>query len=574
MKKLSVAPTNVDCMKPLQPSFDDLGVPLFDVSFCVVDLETTGVGEGAAITEIGAVKVRGGEAEGEFATLVNPQMHIPANITVLTGISDRMVDDAPTINTVLPSFLEFARGTVLVAHNASFDVGFLKRACANLGYEWPGNQVVDTVKLARHTLLRDEVRNCKLSTLSAFFKVPEMPTHRALDDARATVYVLHGLLERVGALGVTTLEDLLEYAHHVSPQRRAKRVWTKDLPEEPGIYQFYTDKSHKDGSREILYVGKSVNIKKRVATYFTASETRGRMEEMVRISTGVEAIVCQTPLEAEIRELRTIDSQQPHYNRRSRRQHKLAWLKLTNERWPRFSVVSKITDDAKYFGPCVSRRVAQELALVLSQSFKLRQCTQRIGPRSISSSCALAQLNRCFAPCRGDDETLGELYSLALDEAIRSTYDVRAITESLSEQMRTLSAQERFEEAGVVRDRLGLYQRTILRWQRLKALTRCPLIVAASPNAGGWQINIVKYGFLAGAARAKRGESALAIADEALRVSATVPKPQHGLPAGSVEEAECIANWLESPGVRLMQIEGDWAIPSNAGAPQMVKLDD
>lgn len=558
--------------QPLQPSFDDLGQHLSDVCFCVFDLETTGVGEGAEITEIGAVKVRGGQLEGEFATLLNPGIHIPAAITVLTGISDSMVADAPTIESVLPSFLEFSRGTVLVAHNANFDVGFLKRACASLGYEWPGNQVVDTVKLARHTLLRDEVRNCKLATLSAFFKVPEMPTHRALDDARATTHVLHGLLERVGALGVTTLEDLLEYARHVSPQRRAKRVWAKDLPEAPGIYQFYTEKSHRDGSREVLYVGKSVNIKKRVATYFTASETRGRMEEMVRIATGVEAIVCQTTLEAEIRELRTIDSQQPHYNRRSRRQHKLAWLKLTGDRWPRFSVVSKITDDARYFGPCVSRRVAEEMALIMSQRFKLRQCTQRIGPRTISSSCALAELDRCYAPCLPENQGLREEYAGALEETVRATYDVRLVTEALTEQMMALSRQQRYEDAGLVRDRLELYQSTVLRWQRLKAVASCPLIVAASRDAKGWQINVIRYGFLAGATHSKAG-SALQAAEQAVAMSATVPKPANEMPAGSVEEAERIASWLETPGTRLIEVDGDWALPLHSGIAPTGKLE-
>ena len=199
----------------LQPSLDDLGVPLVDVTFVVVDLETTGGSGDDAITEIGAVKVRGGEILGEFQTLVNPGTHIPGLIAVLTGITNQMVADAPRVHQVLGPFLEFAAGSVLVAHNAGFDVGFLKRACQAQSVDWPGFPVVDTVALARQALLRDEVANCKLATLAAHFHATTLPDHRALSDARATVDVLHGLLERVGNLGVSTFEDLDEFTRRV-----------------------------------------------------------------------------------------------------------------------------------------------------------------------------------------------------------------------------------------------------------------------------------------------------------------------------------------------------------------------
>src|SRR5690348_14207224 len=132
-----------------QASFDELGRPLREVTFCVVDLETTGASAqgGAMITEIGAVKVRGGEVLGEFQTLVNPHSSIPAFIAVLTGITDSMVASAPTIESALPAFLEFAQGSVLVAHNAPFDIGFLKHFCVQQQRPWPGFEVLDTVKL-------------------------------------------------------------------------------------------------------------------------------------------------------------------------------------------------------------------------------------------------------------------------------------------------------------------------------------------------------------------------------------------------------------------------------------------
>jgi len=239
-----------------QRSFDDMGTHLSQVTFCVVDLETTGGAEADTITEFGAVKVCGGEVLGEFQTLVNPQSQIPPLIAVLTGITNAMVAGAPTLGQVLPAFLTFAAGAALVAHNAAFDTGFLRRACDQHGYPAPRWAVIDTVALARQILLRDEVPNCRLATLARHFHSPTAPNHRALTDAQATVDVLHGLLERVGNLGVHTLEDLIEFTRRVSPQRRAKRTWAAGLPERAGVYLFVAE--HDDGGhgrrRQVLYV--------------------------------------------------------------------------------------------------------------------------------------------------------------------------------------------------------------------------------------------------------------------------------------------------------------------------------
>jgi DNA polymerase-3 subunit epsilon len=159
---------------------DRRAATLFATTFVVVDLETTGGSpDGGGITEIGAVKVRGGEALGEFATLVNPGERVPAFITVLTGITESMLAPAPPVEEVLPAFLEFAKGAVWVAHNAPYDTGFLKAACAKHGYPWPKPIVLDTAALARRALVTDEVPNHKLSTLARYFRAKVQPCHRA-----------------------------------------------------------------------------------------------------------------------------------------------------------------------------------------------------------------------------------------------------------------------------------------------------------------------------------------------------------------------------------------------------------
>ena len=189
---------------------------LIDVPFVVFDLETSGAAPstGAAITEIGALKVLGGEIIGEFQSFVDPGHYLSDFITSLTGITDEMLAGAPTIDQVLPTFLDFlgpGHETVLVAHNAPFDMSFMKAAANAHSYQWPAYSVVDTARVARYVLDRDEVPNCKLSTLAPFFGSPTSPNHRALDDARATVDVLHGIFERLGSHNVTTLEQLLQF---------------------------------------------------------------------------------------------------------------------------------------------------------------------------------------------------------------------------------------------------------------------------------------------------------------------------------------------------------------------------
>ena len=204
-----------------------LAMSLQQTTFVVVDLETTGgTPDDCGITEIGAVKACGGEELGEFGTLVNPGQPIPPFVTVLTGITEAMIAPAPRLEEALPAFLEFARGAVLVAHNAPYDIGFLKAACAKFGYPWPQPKVLDTVAIARRALTRDEVPNHKLSTLASFFGA-RPPSHRALDDARATVDVLHALFGRLGSYGVFTLGDTIEFAKAVTadaaPQAPSRR---------------------------------------------------------------------------------------------------------------------------------------------------------------------------------------------------------------------------------------------------------------------------------------------------------------------------------------------------------------
>ena len=200
--------------------------PLVDTTFAVLDLETSGGSprSGAAITEIGVVKVRGGQVLGTFKTFVDPGHPLPIFITELTGITDQMLVSAPFIDEVLPTLFEFLGSpeeTVLVAHNSPFDMSFLKAAALVHEYPWPNYLTIDTARLTRAVLERDEVINCKLGTLAVFFGAQTSPNHRALDDALATVDVLHGIIERLAGHGVTTFEAMRNFPS--LKRKRAKR---------------------------------------------------------------------------------------------------------------------------------------------------------------------------------------------------------------------------------------------------------------------------------------------------------------------------------------------------------------
>jgi DNA polymerase-3 subunit epsilon len=345
-----------------QLSLEDLGTPLVNTTFVVVDLETSGGSPkaGAGITEIGAVKVRGGEVLGEFRTFVNPGDAIPPFITMLTGITDEMVREAPHINAALPFFIEFCGdpiSTVLVAHNAPFDLGFLKSAAKDMDLIWPNFSHVDTAKLARQILSREEAPNCKLSTLAALFRTDTSPNHRALDDARATVEVLHALIGRLGNLKITTLEDLRDFSMRATTAQRKKRYLADGIPSGPGVYIF------RDREGSPLYVGTSNNLRSRVRSYFTASEQRKRILDMLNVAETVTTIPCATTLEAQVRELRLIAEHQPTYNRRSRRQDHAVWLTLTDEPFPRLSIVrgaDSLRDSRGWMGPFTSRQEAED----------------------------------------------------------------------------------------------------------------------------------------------------------------------------------------------------------------------
>jgi DNA polymerase-3 subunit epsilon len=430
----------------VQGSFEDLGLPLSEVTFCVLDLETTGGSPAAsAITEIGAVKVKCGEVVGTFQTLVNPGCGIPVFIQLLTGIAESLVADAPSIEGVLPNFLEFARGTVLVAHNARFDIGFLNAALKRADYPKLDHRVVDTAGLARK-VLAGEVPNNRLETLARHLRCAHRPCHRAYEDVLATVDVLHHLIERVAGFGITTLEDLLRISASRLDRTFHKIALTDDVPTGPGVYRFIA----ADGTT--LYVGKATDLRSRVRSYFYG-DPRRKIRDLLRETQRIDSQSYPTTLEAEIAEARAIAAERPPFNRAGKVRGDWFVKIATTGKSPKISTTRVPSGDALHIGPFRAMKSARAFIDAVRDAARIHHCTD---PRRCHG-CSFGDLGSCA----GGDPELQRAELVRVVSA--ATSDPDELLGRLVAKMARVAAQDRYEEACDVRDRGALLQRELMR---------------------------------------------------------------------------------------------------------------
>jgi len=452
-----------------QRTIDELGTPLIDTEFCIIDLETTGADRDRdMITEVGAARFRGGECLGTFQTLVNPGRAIPPKITMLTGLTDALVAPAPRIESVLAPLLEFIGNAVIVAHNAPFDVGFVNAALVRTGRDRLSGPVIDTVALARR-LVRSEVPNCRLSTLADRFGFAHRPSHRALDDVLATADLLHLLIERAAALGVLGCDDLMELGRIGRHPQAAKLKLTTELPRQPGVYLF------NDGRGEVLYVGKATNLRQRVRGYF-GSDDRRKIAPLLRELSTVSHIETPDPLTAEVLETRLINQHLPRYNRTGTQTHRYCYVRLDHhDAWPRLAIVKKPSADAIHLGPIRSRRQAALVVEALHSVLSLRRCSIRLPsthtPDPDAIPCSAAQLGVAACPCAGRADPT--LYQRQVDVAVATMLgEIDGVIGQLSAEMASLAIQQRFEQAAAVRDRTEALLTVVSRQRIIDALRR------------------------------------------------------------------------------------------------------
>ncbi|MEM9515339.1 MAG: DEDD exonuclease domain-containing protein [Actinomycetota bacterium] len=533
----------------VQRSFDDLGTALCDVTFCVIDLETTGGNRNDdMITEIGAVKVRAGECLGTYQTLVNPGRAIPPQITMLTGLSDALVATAPRIESVLPSLLEFVGDAIVVGHNVSFDVAFLRAALRRADRPTLANTSLDTVALARR-LVRDEVPNCRLGTLASRLRLDHQPSHRALDDALATTDLLHLLIERAAGWGVLGLDDLLALAKLAGHPQAAKLALTADLPRAPGVYMF------RGAGEQVLYVGKATNLRQRVRSYF-GSDDRRKIGPMLREAQSVRHLELPDALSAEVIEQRLIARLLPRYNRAGTRVEKYCYVRLDTETpWPRLSVVKDPSATGLHLGPLPSRAAARLVVEAIHSAVPLRRCSARLGrnhqPSPDAVECTAAQLGVALCPCAGTASPTE--YAAAVDLAARTMRgDSSHVDASARARMMQLAAEQRFEEAAMARDRLHALLTAQKRHRQIEALRAAGRVTLRRDDVA-WHIDQARLVDV----------SVQGTAGRALPVAAPDATPSdRPLPRALVDEALCLARFIERHhGAVQVTSSGEWRFP-------------
>ena len=540
---LFAAPVATQTPSPLPPSqrtLDDLGTALHEVTFVVIDLETTGgnVNE-CYITEIGAVKLRGGECLGTYQTLVDPGCAIPPQITVITGITQSMVMRAPRIETVLPSLIDFIGDAVVVGHNVRFDVSFVNAALLRDQRPRLANVTVDTLPLARR-LIGPEVPNCKLGTLADRLNLRHTPTHRALDDALTTGDLLHFLLERAGALGVMGLDDLVTLPKMAGNSQAQKLRLTDELPRQPGVYLL------KGRNGNVLYVGKASNLRSRVRSYFSTDQRR-KVAQLLREFHHIDHQVCRNGLEAAVLEIRLIHEHLPRFNSQGTRSAKYPYIKLTlGERFPRLAIVRQVRDDGGlYLGPVSSAKRARLVIEAIETAVPIRRCTKASAKTSTGPSCTSAQLGVAACPCSGF--TSEDDYRRVVDDLVEGlTVKPSTLLAPLEQRIEELAAEERYEEAADIRDRAEALSALLQRQRHFDRLRRAGHVQLRVGNA--WAQ--LDDGLLSACGDVGDTPSLLNLHHGAA-AGADVRIPLVAPSRGQADEILCIAQWLDKNASRV-----------------------
>ncbi len=536
--------------------------PLDDTGFVVVDLETTGGAPGASgITEIGAVRVVGGRLVDSFATLVRPGHRIQPFVTRLTGITDEMVAAAPSIHEALPQFLHFLGEDVLVAHNATFDVGYL-----NASHELVLGRRLDrpalcTLRLARR--LMPAVRRRSLDSVAAHLGIACVDRHRALGDARTAAEILTVFLERVRVRGIVRLDELLDFQHRAADGRpfitHIPRARLDTVPQMPGVYRLLGS----DG--KLLYIGKARRLRDRLASYFTnARGHAAKTLELIRQVYDFQLAETGSELAASLLEARLIRELRPPFNRQRRHLPRVGYLKLSAQsQFPRLWVTRRLgTDRALYLGPFRSVESAEQAQAAVGRVFKLRTCAGALAPSPTFTPCISGQVGACTAPCAAqvDEDTYRQQVQSFLDYLDGRDDAVRAQLEARRDG---LAAELRYEAAGKAQRDADLLETLRRRQRTLSWVVQRQNFVVMLPTVDREAVQF--YGVLGGRLVVEaRISAAVDLLVPVNLVRERFARYQdHPLGREDVDASTIIAGWLRDRGAQegiLLPLDGSESI--------------
>lgn len=369
-------------------------------SVTFLDLETTGATPlKDRITEIALVRFDHGVETARWQTLVNPQQSIPPFIQSLTGINDAMVADAPLFSEVADTLLAFLEGTVLAAHNVRFDHGFLKSEFKRIGITLR-QKVLCTVKLSR--LLYPQHYSHGIDAIVARHQITGLARHRAMGDVEAILIMLNDARRDLGEVAVEAAAQKLMAAPALPPHIDASLVG--ELPEAPGVYLFY-------GENDLpLYIGKSVNIRARVLSHFSADHASTKEMRMTQEMKRFEWIPTAGEFSALLLESQLVKSRQPIYNRQLRRERSLCSWQVDATAQPMVRLVHEDEIDpsqlSHMYGAFRNKRQAVETLRKIAELSHL--CLKSLGLEAgRSGPCFAYQLKRCKGVCCGQESAEG-----------------------------------------------------------------------------------------------------------------------------------------------------------------------
>jgi DNA polymerase III subunit epsilon len=447
--------------------------------FVVLDLETTG-GSAAfdRVLELAAIRIENGVVQERLEHLLEPGIPIPPFVTRLTGINQALTRGKPRLDSFLPDLRSMLDGAVVVAHNASFDCNFLSQAFARAGLPWDGQKLC-TLRLARRLL--PGLPSYRLDSVCAVLGLPYVQRHRAGPDAEATLLLLQQLIERALSRGIDTLSGLLRLqSQPVTRARRKGRVdeaQVASLPTGPGVYLL------KDAHGQVMYVGKSVNVRHRVRTHLRPSGTahgRGqpRLRRRLPHIAEVEAIETRTELEALLLESKLVKRYLPAANSLLRDYHDYPFIKLDlRDQHPRLEATrERPTDGAAFFGPFRRPGVVASAVVFLSEQLGLRQCSGPLKPNQ--SPCPLLEMRKCLGPCVG--AVSAEQYRVVAEEAGRVLRGQDSgVLDRAAERRDALAEALRFEDAAELRDRMRDLEQVVSVQQRLAAFAERNVVLVS-----------------------------------------------------------------------------------------------
>ena len=352
--------------------------------YAIVDVETTGLSPAAEkITEIAVYIHDGKQIVDEFQTLVNPEKKIPYRIVQMTGINNTMVHEAPKFYEIAKRIVELTKDKVLVGHNVRFDYNFIRNEFRSLGFDFR-RKTLDTVRLSRKLI--PGRRNYSLSTLCADLRIENQARHRAAGDALATAQLFDLLLSIDEHPEQTSLNG---YASDVS------KSLVKDLPNDTGVYYFY------DKEGQLIYVGKSINIRDRVLTHLNNNLHKKAVEMKTEIA-DIRYELTGSELVALLLESAEIKHHQPFYNRAQKRTYfNYGLYSFTDDNGYVNLKISRVINELTPVYTYSSMQEGKEHLSQLTEKFGL--CQKLCGLYDTKGACFHYQIHQCQGACIGEE---------------------------------------------------------------------------------------------------------------------------------------------------------------------------